>query len=219
MTDVANTREILIGTEMPVNAVDPKKLFEGGRAEGHQTVAKAVSILALLGYGTVIDEGAAIVVLLKKRQLGQETSSWATAAFPATVYLDWYDHPEFLAKDLLHEASHAWLNDALEARQINLPEEALFYSPWKKRDRPAYGMIHSVFAFSRVTNCLTRLRDHTTDPAVRTYCDIRVHEERLRLAEARSAALAALSVLPDAQLTDLVRGEYEEALTAHGRTG
>jgi HEXXH motif-containing protein len=199
--------------------VDPVSLAGGASAEGTSAVTNAVAVLSRLGYGDVIAQGVGLVVLLNRRVLGEETSSWTTVAFPGTVYLDWYAQPEFLAKDLVHEATHAWLNDALEARAVSLPPEELYYSPWKGRLRSAYGMIHSIIAFSRVTNLLTRLYYDCSDPAVRTYCTVRVGQETERLKGARDAAYGALAVIDDAELTNLIRAEYEEALGADNRLG
>jgi hypothetical protein len=217
VVDRADARVVDIGAELPACWVDPTVLAEPTDSEGVAAVRASVEVLRGIGYGDVLDEALAIVVLQDKKVLGEQVNSWTTTALPSTIFVDWYDIPELLAKDVLHEATHAWLNDAIDARGVEFPAEELYYSPWKKCLRPAYGMLHSVAAFSRVTNYLARLYDETADAAVREYCVVRIEQEAERLSSVREAGEATFSVTPDREIADLVASEYEEAVAAPAR--
>jgi HEXXH motif-containing protein len=215
--DASNATAVETGADMPAHAVDPVCLAAGVSDEATTAVKGAVEVISRLGYGEVVAEGIGVVVLLNRRESGEPASSWTTLAFPGTVYLDWRAQPELLAEDLVHEATHAWLNDALDARSVWLPPEELYYSPWKQIHRSAYGMIHSIMAFSRVVNLLTRLIDESGDNAVRTYCAARMEQEAGRLESIRATASAALAVIDDEDIADVIRTEYEHALRSRPR--
>lgn len=214
VVDAANSHIVEVGADARAYSVDPAALLRGASPQGTKVTAEAFSAIDRVGYGDVLDQALAVVVLLDRKDLGTEVSSWTTTALPSTIYLDWYPTGELLGKDLLHEATHAWLNDAIDARQVEFPPEELYYSPWKERHRPAYGMLHSVIAFSRVTNYLARLHGVTEDAAVREYCRIRVDQESARLRSVRDSTYATFSVTPDPEIVALVRDEYEQAVDA-----
>jgi len=214
IVDISGTIQLETGADMPTPAVSPAALGRGECPEGSAAVTAAIALLNELDSSEPIRQSLGLVVLLNRREIGEPASGWTTTAFPGTVYLDWYSKAEFLAKDLVHESTHAWLNDALDACAVDFSPDESYYSPWKERLRPAYGMLHSIAAFSKVTNFLTRLYGFSHDPAVKEYCKIRVQQEQGRLKEAQSSAYAVLALVDDEEIAAIVRSEYEEALDA-----
>ncbi|MCJ0875378.1 HEXXH motif-containing putative peptide modification protein [Streptomyces sp. AP-93] len=100
------------------------------------------------GFGPLLGEHAPIICLLDHRGLYDTLHSWTLSRLPGTVYTDYTDHPETLARDLIHEAAHNWLNDALALHEIKLPDDVTYYSPWRAMHRPVYGFLHACWAFS-----------------------------------------------------------------------
>ncbi|MFI1742579.1 aKG-HExxH-type peptide beta-hydroxylase [Streptomyces sioyaensis] len=77
-----------------------------------------------------------VVCLLEHRDLADTLFRWSITRLPGTVFTDYTNHPVVLARDLIHEAGHQWLNDALALAQAVLPDEVTFYSPWRATQRP-----------------------------------------------------------------------------------
>ncbi|GAB2695069.1 aKG-HExxH-type peptide beta-hydroxylase [Kitasatospora kifunensis] len=213
VVDKAHTIAVRIGAdEAPLNVLDPLAIDHGASIEGSSAVAGSIAVLEHIGYGSIVRNATGAVVLMKRIDFGAEANSWTTTALPGTVYLDWYPNPEILAKEVLHESVHLWLNDAIEARRLTFAPEELYYSPWKERKRSSYAMFHSVAAFSHITNYLAKLHGTTADPMVREYCQIRVDQERDRLSSAYEAIQRTLGAVGDQEIADLIRCEYAEAL-------
>ncbi|MFG2698026.1 hypothetical protein [Kitasatospora sp. NPDC048407] len=55
--------------------------------------------------------------------------SWSITRLPGTVFTDQVDSPEFLARDLMHEAGRHWFNAVLAAASVSFPENSVLYSP------------------------------------------------------------------------------------------
>ncbi len=100
------------------------------------------------GLGRLVEQQAPIVCLLEHRDLAHTLFSWSITSLPGTVFTDFTDHPEVLARDLIHEAGHHWLNEALALTETVLPDDVTFYSPWRATERPVFGFLHACWAFS-----------------------------------------------------------------------
>jgi hypothetical protein len=111
-------------------------------------VRAALASATQYGFGSLLAEHAPIICLLDHRGLDDTLHSWTMSRLPGTVYTDYTDHPEILARDLVHEAAHNWLNDALALHAIKLPDDVTYYSPWRATHRPVYGFLHACWAFS-----------------------------------------------------------------------
>ena len=109
--------------------------------------AQAFTVGAEAGFAELLAGHAVVVCLLRGKSLGDPLHSWTITRLPGTIFCDYTSHPAVLARDLIHEAGHNWLNDALTATQNVISEETKFFSPWKQAMRPAYGFIHACWAF------------------------------------------------------------------------
>lgn len=112
-----------------------------------ELVTTAFDIAAEHGFGDLIANHAPIVCLLIERKLDEPLNSWAITRLPGTVFLDHVGDSAILARDLIHEAGHNWLNDALTAAGIDLDDGKTWNSPWKNAHRPTFGFLHSCWAF------------------------------------------------------------------------
>jgi hypothetical protein len=112
-----------------------------------ELVTQAIVSATSHGFGPLLREHARVVCLLDKRQCDETLHSWSLTRLPGTVFTDYTQHPEVLARDLIHEAGHNWLNNALDARHVRLPSDATFFSPWRGAKRPAFGFLHACWAF------------------------------------------------------------------------
>ncbi|MGL5866568.1 MAG: aKG-HExxH-type peptide beta-hydroxylase [Dermatophilaceae bacterium] len=111
---------------------------------GH--VADAIALARRHGFTALVGSSATVICLLARRDLLDTLHSWTISALPGTVFTDHTGHPEILARDLVHEAGHNWLNDALVATGTRTPESTVF-SPWRDAMRPAFGFLHACWAF------------------------------------------------------------------------
>ncbi|MFD0347217.1 HEXXH motif-containing putative peptide modification protein [Kitasatospora aburaviensis] len=107
----------------------------------------AYSIAAGNGFADLLAGHAVVACLLHTKRLGDTLDSWTITRLPGTIYVDHVGDPIVLARDLIHEAGHNWLNDALTATACKLSDAEHFYSPWKQIDRPAFGFLHACWAF------------------------------------------------------------------------
>ncbi|MGF6889397.1 hypothetical protein ABIA39_008862 [Nocardia sp. GAS34] len=108
---------------------------------------QARAIAADCGFGVLLANHAPVVCLLDAKAAEDTLNSWTITRLPGTVFLDYTPDPYILARDLIHEAGHNWLNDALTATRSMISDDVNFYSPWKKTPRPAFGFLHACWAF------------------------------------------------------------------------
>ena len=99
------------------------------------------------GFGDLLAAHAVVLCLLRAKNLGDTLDSWTITRLPGTVFTDHVGDPVVLARDLIHEAGHNWLNDALTATSCKIDDQARFHSPWKENMRPAFGFLHACWAF------------------------------------------------------------------------
>jgi hypothetical protein len=201
-----------IAGDTPLWILAPTKLCSQ-KEFGGSLVRDAVTIAATMGYGCLLEVALAVVVLMKPRALEEPTNSWSTTALPSTVYTDYQAHPALLAKNLIHESAHCWLNECLDMCGEVLPPDETFYSPWKEKRRSAYGMIHSGFAFSCVHNFLVTLlaNDSGLSREASTACEQHLVTETRRLNQARSTIESALELLKSNDLRSMVLQELKTA--------
>lgn len=131
----------------------------------HKLLATALDSAAEYGFGPLLALHAPVVCLLEHRDLADTLFSWSITRLPGTVFTDYTSHPEVFARDLVHEAGHHWLNDALALAEAVLPDEVTFYSPWRATQRPVFGFLHACWAFSLTMLYSARALEHSTPPA------------------------------------------------------
>ncbi|MFC4611236.1 HEXXH motif-containing putative peptide modification protein [Streptomyces maoxianensis] len=116
-----------------------------------ELVTRAIASATSHGFGPLLKQHSRVICLLDKRKLDETLHSWSLTRLPGTVFTDYTEHPEVLARDLIHEAAHNCLNNALAARQIKLPADVTFFSPWRGTPRPVFGFLHACWAFALTT--------------------------------------------------------------------
>ncbi|MFE0276141.1 HEXXH motif-containing putative peptide modification protein [Streptomyces sp. NPDC058992] len=144
------------------------------------------------GFGTLLTQHAPVICLLNRRRLDETLHSWALTRLPGTVFTDYTVHPEILARDLIHEAAHNWLNDALAAHDVRLPGHVTFFSPWRGSPRPVFGFLHACWAFSLTVMYAREARRNATR-AVAHFLDAYLCQQQSQFTDATNSLTNALS--------------------------
>ncbi|MBW1597958.1 HEXXH motif-containing putative peptide modification protein [Streptomyces sp. JJ38] len=154
-------------------------------------VRAAIASATEHGFGTLLTQHAPVICLLNRRRLDETLHSWALTRLPGTVFTDYTAHPEVLARDLIHEAAHNWLNDTLAAYDVELPADVTFFSPWRGTPRPLYGFLHACWAFSLTVLYVREARCSATG-AVVPFLDAHLRQQAVQFAAAAAAAAECL---------------------------
>ncbi|OBA49575.1 hypothetical protein A5780_32190 [Nocardia sp. 852002-20019_SCH5090214] len=174
-----------------------------------ELVAAAFDIGAEYGFGDLIADHAPIVCLLIERKLGEPLNSWAITRLPGTVFLDHVGDPTILARDLIHEAAHNWLNTALAAADVELDDGKTWNSPWKNTRRPTFGFLHSCWAFP-LTMLFAARAVRRVPQVLATY----LAQHRRKLASTAADHQHALAAVTDTDLRERLRTVHALALRA-----
>jgi hypothetical protein len=179
---------------------------ENPTAEERDLLGQAVRVLERTGTLRCFIGSVGVVAVLGIAQPGAPTATWATGGLPYVVHLHLMPKAELVARDLIHEATHTYLNDWLASREVHLdPFTPIFWSPWKDSKRPLFGFTHSIMAFSVVTAFLANvMSDDSTDWRwLRPFHDT----ERDRLQSCAESVALAVSMLPE-DLADRLAAVY-----------
>ncbi|MFJ9378885.1 aKG-HExxH-type peptide beta-hydroxylase [Streptomyces sp. NPDC101455] len=164
------------------------------------------------GFAGLLARHAVVVCLLDHKPLNGTLRSWTSTSLPGTVHTDHTGHAAILARDLVHEAAHNWLNDALTATDVRLDPATTFYSPWKNTHRPAHGFIHACWAFSLITLYVARVLptlSGDTEAHLTSYLD----RQRTQLRIAGKDHGEALAAITSGDLRDRLHAVLTQALT------
>jgi HEXXH motif-containing protein len=172
----------------------------------------AFTTAAETGFTDLLAAHAVVVCLLRHKSLGDTLDSWTITRLPGTIFCDHIGDPVVLARDLIHEAGHNWLNDALTATGSKISEEAQFFSPWKKTMRPAFGFLHACWAFPLTMIYTARILDSTTGDRQRFLAAYR-NQQRDLLAGTAEAHAQALTLVSDTDLRNRLHAIHQEALS------
>ncbi|MFE7804823.1 HEXXH motif-containing putative peptide modification protein [Streptomyces sp. NPDC057430] len=175
--------------------------------EAQSLVRAALASATEHGFGTLLTQHAPVICLLNRRRLDETLHSWALTRLPGTVFTDYTAHPEVLARDLIHEAAHNWLNDALAAHDVRLPADVTFFSPWRGTPRPLYGFLHACWAFSLTVLYAQRARHGTTGP-VAPFLDTHLRQQARQFASVTDSMAEALSYVS----ADVIRDQIDRAV-------
>lgn len=186
---------------------------------GTEPAPSHVRNLAAVAYATATDSGfgellaahAVVLCLLRAKNLGDTLDSWTITRLPGTVFMDHVGEPVVLARDLIHEAGHNWLNDALTATGCTIDDQAHFRSPWKKTTRPAFGFLHACWAFP-LTMLYTAhaLKSATGD--LQRFLAAYLDQQRSLLAETATDHTHALELISDDDLRLRLTAVHQQAL-------
>ncbi|MBC8091188.1 MAG: HEXXH motif domain-containing protein [Pseudonocardia sp.] len=167
--------------------------FADGRLR--RLVADAITFAGQAGFSRLIGRHGSVICLLRQREPRQTLHSWSISRLPGTIYTEHCNDPWILARDLIHEAGHHWLNNALTATNTNIPDTVSYFSPWRDAQRPAYAFIHACWAFSLTilytTRILSTVNIHTTRDLLNRY----LTEQHLLLHDAATNIEPALDLL------------------------
>ncbi|WP_236241543.1 HEXXH motif-containing putative peptide modification protein [Streptomyces sp. CC228A] len=171
--------------------------------EARGLVRAALASATEHGFRPLLTQHAPVICLLHRRRLDETLHSWALTRLPGTVFTDYTAHPEVLARDLIHEAAHNWLNDALAAHDVSLPADVTFFSPWRETPRPVYGFLHACWAFS-LTVLYARQARRSATGAVASFLDAHLRQQEGQFASALDSLAEALSYVSADALRDRV---------------
>ncbi|MFG3351029.1 aKG-HExxH-type peptide beta-hydroxylase [Streptomyces sp. NPDC048001] len=172
--------------------------------EAHGLVRAALASATEHGFGTLLTQHAPVICLLNRCRLDETLHSWALTRLPGTVFTDYTTHPEVLARDLIHEAAHNWLNDALTAYAVHLPADVMFFSPWRGTQRPVYGFLHACWAFSLTVLYMQSVRDDATG-SVLSFLDDHLEQQKGQFTSALGSLEEALSFVPSEEVCQHIR--------------
>ncbi|GAA1118467.1 aKG-HExxH-type peptide beta-hydroxylase [Nocardiopsis metallicus] len=177
-----------------------------------ELAADAYAAGARFGFADLLANHAVTLCLLRHKQLGQTLDSWTITRLPGTVFCDHVGEPTVLARDLVHEAGHNWLNDALVATNCKLSDEVTFYSPWKDQQRPVFGFVHACWAFPLTMIYTARALPHTSG-ALHRFLTSYLDQQRPLLAATTSDHPRALELITHPELRERLRTIHNEALS------
>ncbi|WP_143660270.1 HEXXH motif-containing putative peptide modification protein [Streptomyces sp. t99] len=180
----------------------------GGERE---LAAAAYALGARAGFAGLLADHAVVACLLRRKNLGDTLISWSITRLPGTVFCDHVGDPAILGRDLIHEAGHNWLNDALTATACKISDETEFYSPWRETRRPAFGFLHACWAFPLTMIYTARVLRDTAGPT-RDFLAAYLEQQRGLLAATAEDHPRALALITDAGLRERLRAVHAEAL-------
>ncbi|WP_254708916.1 aKG-HExxH-type peptide beta-hydroxylase [Streptomyces lunaelactis] len=163
------------------------------------------------GLGGLTASHAAVVCLTGHRSPDQIVRNFTITRLPATIFTDHIGDPLVLGRDLVHEAAHNWLNDALAALQITIPE-AVFFSPWRNTERPAFGFLHACFAFPLTAIYTAHALPAASGPA-RTVLADHLRQQRSHLARTDDDFAQVLKLIDHEDLRQRLEAVYHYART------
>ncbi|MFD6347781.1 HEXXH motif-containing putative peptide modification protein [Streptomyces roseolus] len=174
-------------------------------------VTAAYATAAQAGFGDLLAAHAVVACLLRHKNLGDTLVSWAITRLPETVYTDHVGDPTVLGRDLVHEAGHNWLNDALAAVKCDLGTTHTFYSPWRTERRPAFGFIHACWSFPLTMIYTARVLPGTRGE-VHRFLTAYLDQQRGLLAGTVDDHARALDLITDPVLRQHLQTAHAEAL-------
>ncbi|WP_434591750.1 aKG-HExxH-type peptide beta-hydroxylase [Streptomyces sp. A5-4] len=163
------------------------------------------------GFGDLLAAHAVVLCLLRTKSLGDTLDSWTITRLPGTVFMDHVGDPVVLARDLIHEAGHNWINDALSATGCKIDDQAHFHSPWKKTMRPAFGFLHACWAFP-LTMLYTAHALNGTTGDLHRFLAAYLDQQRSLLAGTAADHPRALELISDDALCLRLAAVYQQAL-------
>ncbi|MGW2652080.1 aKG-HExxH-type peptide beta-hydroxylase [Streptomyces sp. NPDC001478] len=195
-------------SETPYYVLSPDT---AGAPESLATLADdAFDHIAATGLDDLVEAHAAVICLTGRRRLDQALRSFAITRLPATVFMDYTGDAAVLGRDLVHEAAHNWLNDALTALHITIPEDATFFSPWRGTERPAYGFLHACFAFPLTMIYAARALQDSTGAGNAVLID-HLRQQTPKLAAAQQDFTRALKLVTDPGLCERLDTVFQHA--------
>jgi hypothetical protein len=173
----------------------------------------ALNLLRRLGFAETLPQCAAVVIELERKELLEPMNSYTLSGLPGTIFCDFVASEVRLAETLLHESTHTWLNYAFAALQHKGFSSAEYWSPWRHKPRPAYGIVQATLVFSRLCQFFDRcLRCATISEVDRAYCSSRLRVEAQVLRSNLGMLGKALDEVADTALRAVIAEELNRAI-------
>lgn len=206
---VADMAACLPGVEGQGFLIDPTAAVA---ALADDEVRAAVDAVVGTGLGEWLRHELAVVVLLGRVANESATRAFSVATLPGTVFLEWTPLAARAGELLLHECGHSWLNEALSLYGEELDGPARWYSPWKRCQRSAFGIVHAVVSFSLLVDYFARLEEGAASDAVVEFAQHRRGAEAARLRLVRPAAVECIEQVREPRLRTVLRGMLDDAV-------
>ncbi|MER6526637.1 HEXXH motif-containing putative peptide modification protein [Streptomyces sp. NPDC001508] len=171
---------------------------------------EAFDFIGAASLGKLVAAHATVICLTGRRRPDQTLRSFAITRLPATVFTDHTGHASVLGRDLVHEAAHNWLNDALAALQVTIPDDETYFSPWRGTERPAYGFLHACFAFPLTVIYAAQILPGTSGTGHAILAD-HIRQQRTHLAAAQDDFTRALKLVTDQRLRERIDTVFQHA--------
>ena len=182
-------------------------------AKPHLEYAAALEVLNNLEFNNTVDGCVGVVVELQRKQLLEATTSYTLSGMPGTIYCDRIESKVRLAETLLHESTHTWLNHAFSRLQPNGFSTKEYWSPWRHKSRPAYGIVQATLVFSILCQFFEKCRSSDQfSPVDRAYAGARLKVEIQVLRSSLVTLSAALDEVEDVALRTLMAEELNRAI-------
>lgn len=147
-------------------------------------------------------ESGSVIVNNQERPTSAAITAY-TGKFQGIVYTDWSPDPIGYAESIVHEAAHSLLNYYLEALDVTV-SKGTYWSPWRKSDRPTFGVLHGAWAFSHVYLFYQRLAEQTGNADHQARAD----REKQKLLEASDTLATILEDIDSPSLNSLFANIY-----------
>jgi len=143
---------------------------------------------------------AQVIVITRAVGARDTMRSYSLRNVYGTVYIEASAATIRFAEALLHEATHCWLNELLEASGEGLTDRGQWYSVWKECKRPAYGILHAVLTFAVLILFWHVAQGEWRDDSTARYANARIRKEVGNLRFMDSAFKEVVSTLKEAEL-------------------
>lgn len=200
------------GYETPLLLATARAL-RGACTTSRPEYVAAFRMLKRLAFTDTVDGSTGIVVELQHRQLLEATDSYTLSGLPGTIYCDCVASEVRLAETLLHESTHTWLNRVFATLQPNGFSAKEYWSPWRHKLRPAYGILQATLVFSLLCQFFDRCMQSDDVRAVdRAYACSRLHVEMHVLRSNLDTLSVALKEMEDQALRTVISEELNRAI-------
>ena len=187
--------------------------FQAEQAMFQVLFSKASELLKEWGFAETTSNSVGVIITLREIGMLDASNSYTLSGVPGTMYSDVMKSPLRLAETLLHEATHNWLNDALAVFQAEGFQNEDFWSPWRHRKRPVYGIIQACLVFSKLTLLFAKaIRSDGVSSVDKAYAVSRLKIEQKVLRDQVDVLTTAISRLNLKELRAVCEEELNRAL-------
>lgn len=179
----------------------------------HMYLDQIIECISVSGLLNFVEFNVGLIVLMESRNFGESTNSFCVSPLLGSLFMDYTDDVIIAGEILIHESIHNWLNQCLLALNIELPLQPTWYSPWKKIQRNAFGIIHATAAFSIVAKYMNYFTDASNIlTTTQEYYQFRYDTQVQQLKKMESSFREALELINDRRLFRILERLFCEAI-------